>query len=109
MALSPAARERVARSRAVVDAAVAKGAVVYGVTTGFGNFADVVIPKDQLEALQRNLVRSHSAGVGEPLGEAETRGLMLLRANVLAKGFSGVRPATLDLLVADAEPAACTP
>ena len=73
----------------VVDDAVARGAVVYGVTTGFGNFADVVIPRDQLRELQLNLVRSHAAGVGEPLGEAETRALMLLRANVLAKGFSG--------------------
>jgi len=98
--LSASARDRVARSRAVVDAAVAKGAVVYGVTTGFGNFADVVIPRADLGALQRNLVRSHAAGVGEALGEAETRALMLLRANVLAKGFSGVRPETLDLLVA---------
>jgi histidine ammonia-lyase len=97
--LSGAARERVARARAVVDGAVARGDVVYGVTTGFGNFADVVIPADRLRELQLNLVRSHSAGVGEPLGEAETRGLMLLRANVLAKGYSGIRPATVDLLV----------
>jgi histidine ammonia-lyase len=78
---------------------VDRGAVVYGVTTGFGNFADVHIPLDRLRELQLNLVRSHAAGVGEPLGEAETRGLMLLRANVLAKGFSGIRLATLELLV----------
>jgi histidine ammonia-lyase len=97
--LARAARDAVARARAVVDEVVARGAVVYGVTTGFGNFADVVIPNDQIRALQLNLVRSHSAGVGEPLGRAETRGLMLLRANVLAKGFSGVRPETLDLLL----------
>ena len=100
IALAPAARQAVARARKVVDDAVARGDVVYGVTTGFGNFADVVIPGDKLSALQMNLVRSHAAGVGEPLDEAETRGLMLLRANVLAKGFSGVRPETLDLLVA---------
>src|SRR5262245_51659906 len=98
--LDPAARERVARARLVVDAAVERGAVVYGVTTGFGNFADVVIPPDRLRELQANLVRSHSAGVGELLGDAETRGLMLLRANVLAKGFSGVRVETLELLLA---------
>ena len=73
---------------------------MYGVTTGFGNFADVVIPHDKLRELQLNLVRSHSAGVGEPLGEAETRALMVLRANTLAKGFRGVRPETLELLVA---------
>ena len=84
----------------MVDDAVARKEVVYGVTTGFGNFADVVIPHDQLGQLQLNLVRSHAAGVGEPLDEAETRALMVLRANVLAKGFSGIRPQTLDLLVA---------
>ena len=99
VALAPLAREAVVRARAVVDAAVAKGAVVYGVNTGFGNFADVVIPKDELKQLQLNLVRSHAAGVGEPLGAVETRALMLLRANVLAKGFSGVRPQTLELLL----------
>ncbi|HVR70336.1 MAG TPA: histidine ammonia-lyase [Vicinamibacteria bacterium] len=100
VALHPAAREAVARSRRVVDDAVARGEVVYGITTGFGNFADVVIPPARLRELQLNLVRSHCAGVGEPLSEMQTRALMLLRANVLAKGFSGVRPETLDLLVA---------
>jgi len=99
VALSAPAREAVARARAVVDGATARGAVVYGVTTGFGNFADVVIPAERLRELQLNLVRSHAAGVGEPLAEAEARALMLLRANVLAKGFSGVRPETLDLLI----------
>ena len=98
--LTPAARDAVKRARRVVDDAVARKEVVYGVTTGFGNFADVVIPHDQLGQLQLNLVRSHAAGVGEPLDEAETRALMVLRANVLAKGFSGIRPETLDLLVA---------
>ena len=98
--LHPAARERVVRARAIVDAAVSRGEVVYGVTTGFGNFADLVIPPDRLRELQLNLVRSHSAGVGEKLDAVETRALMLLRANVLAKGFSGVRPQTLELLIA---------
>jgi histidine ammonia-lyase len=97
--LADTARDAVARARAVVDDAVAKGAVVYGVNTGFGNFADVVIAPGQLRQLQINLVRSHAAGVGELLDSAETRALMLLRANVLAKGFSGVRPETLDLLI----------
>ena len=100
VSLDPGARERVARARTVVDAAVARQDVVYGVTTGFGNFADVVIPRERLGELQLNLVRSHAAGVGDLLDEAETRALMLLRANVLAKGFSGVRPETLELLVA---------
>ena len=99
VSVTPSAREGVARSRRVVDEAVARGAVIYGVTTGFGSFADVQIPPDRLRELQLNLVRSHAAGVGDPLGEAETRALMLLRANVLAKGYSGVRPETLERLV----------
>ena len=98
--LAPAAREAVTRARRVVDDAVTRGDVVYGVTTGFGNFADVVIPPDRIRELQRNLVSSHAAGVGAPLTEPQTRALMLLRANVLAKGFSGIRPQTLDLLLA---------
>jgi len=100
VSVAPSARDGVVRARRVVDDAVARNEVVYGVTTGFGNFADVVIPAARLRELQLNLVRSHAAGVGDPLAEPETRGLMLLRANVLAKGFSGVRPETLDLLVA---------
>ena len=97
--LAPAAREAVTRARAVVDQAVVSGAVVYGVDTGFGNFADVVIPKHRLPELQLNLLRSHAAGVGPALDEATTRALMALRANVLAIGRSGVRPETLDLLL----------
>jgi histidine ammonia-lyase len=100
VALAPAAREAVLAARRVVDDAVTRGAVVYGVTTGFGSFADVHIPLDRLRELQLNLLRSHAAGVGPPLGEAETRGLLLLRANVLARGFSGIRLETLELLVA---------
>jgi histidine ammonia-lyase len=98
--LAGEARAAVVRARRVVDEAVSRDAVVYGVTTGFGNFSDVVIPHDRIRELQLNLVRSHAAGVGEPLDEATTRALMVLRANVLAKGYSGVRPETLDLLVA---------
>jgi histidine ammonia-lyase len=98
--LHPQARAAVARARQVVDDAVERGEVVYGVTTGFGNFADVVIPREKLRDLQLNLLRSHAAGVGDPLGARETRALMLLRANVLAKGYSGVRPQTLELLLA---------
>src|SRR5919108_532539 len=73
------------RARRVVDEAVARGEVVYGVTTGFGNFADVVIPREKLRDLQLNLLRSHAAGVGDALSAEQTRALMLLRANVLAK------------------------
>ncbi len=99
VALAPAAREVVAAAREVVDRAVRENRVVYGVNTGFGNFADVVIPQDRVRELQLNLVRSHAAGVGDPLPEAETRALMVLRANVLARGFSGVRPETLERLL----------
>jgi histidine ammonia-lyase len=97
--LADAARNAVRASRRVVDEAVSRGAVVYGVTTGFGSFADVHIPLDRLRELQLNLLRSHAAGVGAALGEEETRALLLLRANVLAKGFSGVRLETLEMLV----------
>jgi histidine ammonia-lyase len=97
--LAVSAREAVVAARRVVDDAVARGAVVYGVTTGFGNFAEVRIPLDRLRELQTNLLRSHAAGVGAPLTAAETRALMLLRANALARGFSGVRLETLELLV----------
>ena len=98
--LAPEARRRVEASRAVIDRAVAEDRVVYGVTTGFGKFADVVIPHEKLADLQLNLVRSHAAGVGAPLPEDAVRALMLLRANCLAKGFSGVRPETLEALLA---------
>ncbi len=84
--------ERMRRSRAVVDRLEAGEAPVYGVNTGVGMLADVRIPAADLAALQRNIVRSHAAGVGEPMTEAETRAMMLIRANVLAKGFSGIRP-----------------
>lgn len=82
--LSDSALEAMGGSRAVVDGAVTRGEVVYGVNTGFGNFADVRIGATDLEALQRNLVRSHAAGVGPTLPTIETRALMVLRANVLA-------------------------
>ncbi len=94
VAFSDSAIAAMAASRAVVDRAVERGEVVYGVNTGFGNFADVRIGASDLEALQRNLVRSHAAGVGPTLPALETRALMVLRANVLAKGFSGARVET---------------
>jgi histidine ammonia-lyase len=99
VAFSEGALEAMRASRAVVDGAVARGETVYGVTTGFGNFADVHIGPADLEALQRNLVRSHAAGVGPILSVRETRALMALRANVLAKGFSGARVETAHLLI----------
>ncbi len=94
------ARARMAASRATIEDILAAGQTVYGVNTGFGKLSDVRIPPESLAQLQTNLVRSHSAGVGNPLSEAESRAMLLLRANVLAKGFSGNRPELVDLLVA---------
>jgi histidine ammonia-lyase len=94
-----AALERVAQSRALIEEILAAGQTVYGVNTGFGKLSDVRIPPEKLAELQFNLVRSHAGGVGSPLSEGESRAILLLRANVLAKGFSGVRPALLELLV----------
>jgi len=98
--LSPGARERVRRARALVEARLEDGQAHYGINTGFGTFAEVRIERADLERLQRNLVLSHAAGVGTPLPLPEARALMLLRANVLAKGVSGIREATLELLLA---------
>ncbi len=97
--LSPRARARMLRTRAVVDDIVSRNAVVYGVTTGFGKLSEIAIPPDRLAELQVNLVRSHSSGVGDRLPEQEVRAMMLLRANVIAKGYSGARPELVDLLL----------
>ncbi len=96
--LDPDAREAVDRARAVVDALVAENRVSYAITTGVGKLADVRIAGDQIRELQVNLVRSHAAGVGEPLSAAETRAMMLLRANSLSKGHSGVRGTVIDTM-----------
>ena len=98
--IAPAARARVAAARAVVDDKAAGDAPVYGVNTGFGSFAETRIDRDDLAQLQVNLLRSHAAGVDRPLSVRAVRATMALRANVLAKGFSGIRPETLDALVA---------
>ncbi len=100
VALDPVSKTRMLASRAVVDRAAAGDAAAYGINTGFGKLADVRVPPDQVAVLQQNLVRSHCCGVGEPLSEAEVRGMLLLRANVLAKGCSGVRTEVAELLVA---------
>ena len=96
--LDPDAREAVNRARAVVDTLVAENRVSYAITTGVGRLADVRIAGDQIRELQLNLVRSHAAGIGEPLSAAETRAMMLLRANSLSKGHSGVRGAVIDTI-----------
>jgi histidine ammonia-lyase len=100
VAIDPASQKRMLASRAVVERAAAGQAAAYGINTGFGKLADVRVPPDQVAALQQNLVRSHCCGVGEPLSEAEVRGMLLLRANVLAKGASGVRVEVPELLAA---------
>lgn len=99
VSVSPATYQRVDESRKVVEQILAEHRVVYGINTGFGRLSDVKISDDDLKILQVNLVRSHSVGVGEPLSIPETRAMMLLRANVLAQGFSGARREPLDLLV----------
>src|SRR5437660_1626740 len=98
VSLSPVAAERMNASRAVVDRLVASGKTAYGINTGFGKLASVRISTEQVRQLQVNLVRSHASGVGAPLSEAETRALMVLRANALAKGLSGVRPRVVETL-----------
>ena len=97
--LAPEARARVRDARALVEARAAEDEPHYGINTGFGTLAEVAVPRADLRRLQRNLVLSHAAGVGAPLSPEEARALVLLRANVLAKGYSGIREETLDLLV----------
>jgi len=97
--LTPAAAAAVDRSRLVVDGKANGDAPVYGVNTGFGALAETAIPRESLGELQLNLLRSHAAGIGEPLPARAVRASMALRANVLAKGFSGIRRETLELFL----------
>src|SRR5882724_929366 len=96
--LTSEARARMLASRAVIERIVAAETTAYGVNTGFGDLAEVRISPDQIRTLQINLVRSHACGVGAPLTEPETRAIILLRANALAKGLSGVRPILVETL-----------
>src|SRR5262249_27677484 len=101
VAFADEARERVVRSRVAIDAIAAAGDAaprVYGVNTGFGAMSETRISAADVRELQRNLVRSHATGVGPNLGVSEVRGMMLLRAQVLALGHSGVRPELVDVL-----------
>uniref|UniRef100_G3NKZ1 Histidine ammonia-lyase n=1 Tax=Gasterosteus aculeatus aculeatus TaxID=481459 RepID=G3NKZ1_GASAC len=97
--LTPEAEQKVVLSRELLDTIVKENKVVYGITTGFGKFARTVIPVSKLKELQENLVRSHSAGVGNPLSPERTRMLLALRINVLAKGYSGISPETLHAMI----------
>lgn len=97
--LDGSARSHVVDSRAVIQRALESGEPIYGVTTGFGKLSDIRIPHNEIRQLQVNLVRSHACGVGDLLSEPEVRAAMLLRANSLAKGYSGVRPELIDFLL----------
>src|SRR6059036_2386278 len=96
--ISAAARPRILASCKVIENIIARDELVYGVSTGFGKLSDVRIPRDALGKLQLNLVRSHACGIGNPLSEPEVRAMMLLRANVLALGFSGIRLEIIEAL-----------
>ena len=98
--LSEQARRQVERAATAVQNIVQRGEVVYGITTGFGAFKDRLIPREKVIQLQRNILMSHAVAVGSPLDQAATRAMMLIRANTLARGHSGIRPETLDLLLA---------
>lgn len=100
VALHPHAVQALERSRAVVEDVLAAGKVVYGINTGFGYLKNQVIPARDLETLQRNLILSHACGVGEPFAERTVRAIMLLRANTLVQGHSGVRPVLVETLLA---------
>jgi histidine ammonia-lyase len=99
VSLSPEAREAVERSRAFVESLLEGDGQIYGVTTGFGRLAEVVIPPSQREILQTNLVRSHAAGVGDPLSTEEVRAILALRINSLSRGHSGCRAKVVDRLL----------
>jgi histidine ammonia-lyase len=99
VALSSAARARAAASRRVVERIIAEGQTVYGINTGFGRLSDVRVEPDELRDLQLNLVRSHACGLGPPLSIPEARAMLLLRANVLALGYSGCRAILIEKLI----------
>src|SRR3954452_14152088 len=100
VSIAPTARNALAQSRQLVERAIQSGQTIYGVNTGFGKLANVRVPADQLDQLQTNLIRSHASGVGAPLPPSVVRGVIPLRANVLPRPTSGVRPELVDALVA---------
>ncbi len=99
ISLAPSAKKAMQKSRALIEEWLANDEVIYGVTTGFGEFANVRIPFDKIEQLQKNLIMSHAAGAGDPLPPEVVRAMMILRINALAKGFSGIRPETVEFIV----------
>jgi histidine ammonia-lyase len=99
VALAETARAKVDRCSAAVDTLIERGEICYGITTGFGAFKDKIISADEVELLQRNIVLSHAVGVGNAFDTATVRAIMLIRANTLARGFSGIRAGTLELIL----------
>lgn len=97
--LSESARAKVVRCAKAVDQLLERGEIAYGITTGFGAFKDKIISRDQVELLQRNIILSHCVGVGKPFDRATVRAIMLIRANTLARGYSGIRIETLELIL----------
>jgi histidine ammonia-lyase len=97
--LAPSARALMSESRSYIEGRIASGEVMYGVNTGFGAFSSVRISDSEIEELQRNLIRSHCAGIGAPFSQPETRGILFLRANALARGHSGIRPAVVEKIL----------
>lgn len=97
--LAPVAKVQMQKSRDYIEGRIASGEVMYGVNTGFGAFSSVRISDSEIEQLQRNLIRSHSMGVGTPFSKTETRAMMILRANALAKGHSGIRPVVVEKIL----------
>jgi histidine ammonia-lyase len=100
VSIDPAARRYLLQSRQLVDTAIQSGQTIYGINTGFGKLANVRVPPQQIDQLQTNLIRSHASGIGAPLPPAVVRAVMLLRANVLLRPTSGVRPELVDALIA---------
>src|SRR5947207_3062310 len=97
--LSDAANAKVSRCADAVQMLIERGEIAYGITTGFGAFKDKIISREEVETLQRNVVLSHAVGVGEPFDIPTVRAIMLIRANTLARGFSGIRLETLELIL----------
>lgn len=95
----PDSMQKVAECREAVEKIVEDGKVVYGITTGFGKFSDVLIQKEDVKELQHNLIQSHACGVGDPFPEEVSRGMLILRANTMLKGVSGVRPLVVNMLL----------
>src|SRR5689334_11795973 len=99
VSLAESAAAKVERCAQAVDTLIERGEIAYGITTGFGAFKDKIISPDEVELLQRNIVVSHAVGVGKPFDTATVRAIMLIRANTLARGFSGIRVTTLQLIL----------